>query len=316
MAVLEKLLKLYVMSMQADVRSPVPHLFGPPGCGKSESAEQLAELLGVTLHTINVSRISPLELEGVQMPDKDHSKLNLLTATYWSQLKDGDIVLLDEFLRGFPEVYNGLLDIMTSRRVAGFQLPKVFFLAASNSTVAYDKALEDRLMHLPVKDPRNNRSGRMNLARLLVDRLGLNPGVLDSPEMHDLLASEVLPMYNILDQLNGTALNAGDTTSGTSIRNLIGQVQLRMPQSPSLKRLLDSNNMTAWTRKMYQYLVLYKATPEQAREYEQVVGRLLAANLTDVQRLNVNLNLQVVSLEKSKTPKEEEEVSDGELFDL
>ena len=310
------MLKLYVMSMQADVRSPVPHLFGPPGCGKSESAEQLAELLGVNLHTINVSRISPLELEGVQMPDKDHAKLNLLTATYWSQLKDGDIVLLDEFLRGFPEVYNGLLDIMTSRRVAGFQLPKVFFLAASNSTVAYDKALEDRLMHLPVKDPRKHENTRRDLAHLLVDRLGLIPGALDYPEMSDLLLTEVLPMFNILDQLHGTMIRAEDSTSGTSIRNLIGQVQLRMPQVPELKRLLDVNNMTAWARKMYQYLVLYKVTPEQAREYEQVVGRLLAANLTDVQRLNVNLNLQVVSLEKSKTPKEEEEVSDGELFDL
>ena len=67
---LEKVLKLYTAAMLGDVRSPTPHLFGPPGSGKSSVVEQAAEMLGVTLHTINVSRISPLELEGVQMPDK------------------------------------------------------------------------------------------------------------------------------------------------------------------------------------------------------------------------------------------------------
>ena len=169
---LETLLKLYVMAMAGDVRTPVCHLFGPPRCGKSTFAKQLADLVStpdrqVRLHTINVSRISPLELEGVQMPDKEHARLNLLTATYWSSLRDGDIVLLDEFLRGFPEVYNGLLDILTSREVAGFKLPRVFFIAASNSTVSYDKALEDRLMHLPVPDPRPSEREEQ--------RLGLHP---------------------------------------------------------------------------------------------------------------------------------------------
>lgn len=180
---LEDILKLYVMAMAGDVRSPIPHLFGPAGCGKSSSVEMAANILNVNLHIINVSRISPLELEGVQMPDKNHKELNLLTATYWSKLKEGDIVLLDEFLRGFPEVYNGLLDIMTSRQVGGFQLPKVFFIAASNSTVAYDAALSDRLLHLPVADPRVNKAEHNNIARMLVDNIGLLPEMAASMEM-------------------------------------------------------------------------------------------------------------------------------------
>ena len=32
---LEKLLKLYVMATTVGVTSPTPHLFGPPGSGKS-----------------------------------------------------------------------------------------------------------------------------------------------------------------------------------------------------------------------------------------------------------------------------------------
>ena len=64
---LEKILKMYVMYMRLDVRSPMPHLVGPPGCGKSTVVEQAAEMIGVNLHIINVSRLNPLDLEGVQI---------------------------------------------------------------------------------------------------------------------------------------------------------------------------------------------------------------------------------------------------------
>jgi MoxR-like ATPase len=145
-------MKLYAMSMAYDVRSPMLHLVGPPGCGKSSVVEELAELLGVGLHTINVSRLSPLDVEGVQMPHTtgDVMALRMLPATYWTRMKEGDILLMDEFLRGFPEVYNALLDIFTSRKVGSLTLPKVFIIGASNTTVVYDQALEDRLIHIPV----------------------------------------------------------------------------------------------------------------------------------------------------------------------
>ena len=186
---LTKLMRLYVMSMAYDVRSPMPHLVGPPGCGKSTSVEQLAELLGVQLHIINVSRLSPLEIEGVQMPhgSDDEMALRMLPATFWTSLKEGDILLMDEFLRGFPEVYNGLLDIFTSRRVGAFVLPKVFIIGASNSVVAYDQALEDRLLHLPVTDPRKSKTELQNLADIMTSALGLLPAMAKDPCMVDLL---------------------------------------------------------------------------------------------------------------------------------
>ena len=130
---LERLARLYTAYMAQDVRSPIPHVAGPPGVGKSENAaalaklvgksqaaEQLAKLVQKKLHIINVSRLSPLEIEGIQMPIEN--KLEMLHSTLWTQLQEGDVVLLDEFLRGFPEVYNALLDIFTSRHVAGFDL--------------------------------------------------------------------------------------------------------------------------------------------------------------------------------------------------
>lgn len=172
---LSQILRLYAAARGEQVRTPIVHLFGPPGCGKSSFVEQAAKMLGVNLHQINVSRISPLELEGVQMPTE--GKLELLLATYWNNLKDGDILFLDEFLRGFPEVYNGLLDILTSRTVGGHELPDVFIIAASNSTTAYDPALTDRLLHLYVPDPRTSRTEDMRIRKSIVNALGLLPSM-------------------------------------------------------------------------------------------------------------------------------------------
>lgn len=304
---LETILRLYAMAMAADVRSPVPHLFGPPGCGKSTVVEQAAEIIGCQIHTINVSRISPLELEGVQMPvahETEGQKLQLLHATFWTQLQHGDILLLDEFLRGFPEVYNGLLDILTSRRVGGYPLPPVFIIAASNTTVAYDKALEDRLLHLPVPDPRNSKSRRKQMAQLIIDQLGLHPQMVDSMEMNSLLDVEVMPMYEVLDDLKKKS-SAPSTLKGNSIRKLIGQAQLREVQSSALKELISMNNVMSNNDGKTQYMFLLSG--RDASGFPRYEGQALALRgndkLTPVQALNLELNLQLIEMERIRKEK-------------
>lgn len=313
---LEKIMKLYVMAMAGDVRSPLPHLFGPPGCGKSTVVQDLADLLGVNLHIINLSRVSPLELEGVQMPhtEEEQMKLKLLHATFWTQIKEGDIVLFDEALRAFPEVFNGLLDILTSRRVADLVLPKAFFIAASNSTVAYDKALEDRLLHLPVPDPRSSKGERKTIAETIVNTLGLLPVMVDSSEMSNLIATEILPMYDMLDELKGNKVKAQGSGKGCSVRHLIGQAQLREVRSPALAELLDMNNVRATSSGKGQYIFLHdgkKAPAGYAAEAAKL--KELSDKLTEVQRRNLDLNLQLIELEATRNDKEDDD--DGELDD-
>ena len=314
---LEKLLKLYVMAMAGDVRSPVPHLFGPPGCGKSQSVEQAAELLGVNLHVLNVSRINPLELEGYQLPNADNTHLQLLTATTWQRLKEGDIVFLDEFLRGFPEVYNGLLDIMTSREVAGFKLPKVFFIAASNSVTAYDKALEDRLLHLPVKDPRESKPEYTKLSKILCNSIGLMPSMADSYEMRNLMDNEVLPTFELMDLLKNRANIGVQQISGCSVRNLIGQAQLREIQSKHLKELIQMNNTRALQEGLPQYIVLLdtgagsgiRAYPAEAAKLQRARARLTA-----LQQHNLDMNLQLLALQEARLSPTEKEDEDVDIF--
>lgn len=281
--------------MAGDVRTPVPHLFGPPGCGKSTFVEQAAQLLGVELHSINVSRISPLELEGVQMPSQ--GKLELLLSTYWNKLKDGDILFLDEFLRGFPEVYNGLLDILTSRMVAGHKLPKVFIIAASNSTTAYDAALTDRLLHLPVPDPRTSKPEFERISKMMCDLIGLTPTMAFSMDIRDLVTKEVLPMYHMMDMAGNAVTSA--TGAGASPRNLIGQAKLRYVTSRYLAGVLETNNREAMQQGKPQYCLVYQYggklyAPQDSTYVTKAEKLLVSPKLSELQRVNTTLNLQLI----------------------
>jgi len=309
---LEKLMRLYTMALMYDVRSPMPHLVGPPGCGKSTYVEQLADLLEVNLHIINVSRLSPLEIEGVQMPHGtgEDMVLRMLPATFWTSLRQGDILLMDEFLRGFPEAYNGLLDIFTSRRVGAFRLPRVFIIGASNSVTAYDQALEDRLLHLTVADPRSSKAEKTRIAHLLINMLGLLPTMAESDEMYQLLDAEVLPLYTLLDSFKKKGTKSGGAVStGSSVRNLIGQAQLRMVTSPALRELIDMSNQRAMRDGKYQFVLLLDGGKAVPAGYTQKAMQLRNnPRLTPVQALNLEGNLQLIDLFTAQREQNEEEV--------
>lgn len=293
---LSQILRLYTASRAEQVRTPIVHLFGPPGCGKSTFVELAAKLLGVNLHQINVSRISPLELEGVQMPTE--GKLELLLATYWNNLKDGDILFLDEFLRGFPEVYNGLLDILTSRTVGGHELPDVFIIAASNSTTAYDPALTDRLLHLYVPDPRTSKTEDMRIRNSIVNALGLLPSMATAMSMDALMSEHILPMYKMLDAAKGNNVGSTSSSQDMSPRNLIGQGQLRECTSGDLYALLESNNAAAMRQGKPQFvrIAYYKnrITPVDPTYVEKMVPLLSSDKLTPAQRIQAQVNINLI----------------------
>lgn len=315
---LEQALKLYTASMATGATGVLPHYVGPPGSGKSTVFKQLANLLGVQLHTINVSRINPLGLEGMEMPDKENSALQLLISEMWTKAKDGDIYLFDEFLRGFPEVYNGLLDIFTSREVAGYSLPRVFLAAASNTVATYDPALEDRLLHLPVPDPRSSKSVRRSLADRIISEIGLSPDIFDTTEMHQLMDKEVLPTFNMLDSYKaGAKRNQGLSFEGSSIRKLIAQAQLRQVESMPLKELIAENNYHATRLHKLQYIVLLDGKASNVPNGYESFARdpKVLSSLTSLQRTNLELNLQLIEMEQVKKESTEGTDEDGNLLD-
>jgi hypothetical protein len=302
-SMLEDLIRMYNAAMRMNVRSLIPHLVGPPGVGKSHVMERLAQAAGVTLHTVNVSRISPLEIEGVQMPVTDgdgKQQLELLLNTLWHKLKEGDIVLFDEFLRGFPEVYNGLLDIITSRKVAGHQLPKVFFVAASNSVATYDKALEDRLLHIFVPDLRASMGARLKAKELMARECGFIPEVVKTQEMDEVFNKYVLPTYKMLDYFQGKAsLGQVAVVEGKSIRHLVGQVHLREIHIPELKQLVTINNQLAMNARKWQFIVLLDGKNVDPKYVTGATKLLGNASLSEIQACNLDLNLDLIKIEEA-----------------
>lgn len=302
---LETALKLYHMYMRTDERGLLPHAFGPPGVGKTWVAEKMAELLGVNLHVINVSRMSPLEIEGIQMPVNDNTELKFLTASFWMKIKPGDIVLFDEFLRGFPEVYNAMLDIFTSRMVQGFKIPPSFWMAASNSIVTYDQALEDRMLHLPVPDIRKVKSARNQVAQFLAMGTGMHPDVVSSMEMQQLIQREIVPMYTMLDDLKQHRVS--QTYKGSSVRNLIAQVNLRQIESAPLRDLVSYNNTVAHAD---LHLQIYTVVPDP-----EPFRELLKSNrLTPIQRRNAEMHVELGEMHEQLHVEETEEYDDDEDF--
>ena len=230
-----------------------------------------------------------------------------------AELVPGDIVLLDEFLRGFPEVYNGLLDILTARQVGDFVLPKVFFIGASNSVIAYDKALEDRLLNIPVQDLRRAPRALAQARQRFVEETGLHPQMVDSYEVTELFNVEVLPTYDMLDAFKNRKTMAVADLKGTSVRNLVGQVQLRYVQSTSLREVVQVNNRICINKKQLQYLLLLHGDAVDPKIPDELQKLVHARGLTPQQRTNLDLNIQLCELAEHK--KRKDTADDAELFE-
>ena len=319
---LEQLITLYYTAMEQDIRTPTPHLAGPPGVGKSEAVYRLGEMLGVQVHTVNVARLSPLELEGVQMPHTHEGTgnlyLQLLHSTLWTQLKEGDIVFLDEFMRGFPEVYNGLLDIMTSRQVAGLQLPKVFFCAASNSVAAYDPALTDRLLHIPVKDIRTNTKALTRSAEILLEEAGFY-NAKDSSLLYsaqNVVQKVVMPTYVVLDEILGQVEPYQSSSSKKSfedrpqsVRHLAGQIRMRHVTTQALRPLIELALEKALIGNIrYAVFIPDYFTWAQADVYEALYEKQSAGDFSDWDdeaRTQAKINLEIIKMRRAARGKQD-----------
>ena len=318
-SLINQLMMAYAINQNAPVTGVVPHIIGPAGAGKSSTIYELGKLTGSEVHTINVARINPMELEGIEMPHTDTTKreLMLLHSARWKRMKDGDIVFLEEFMRGFPEVYNALLDIITAREVAGLKLPKLFFVAASNSDNVYDPALEDRLIHIPVADPRRNSTAHRELTNRFLVELGL-PANLDSLNStwtslwntaSELLRTVTLPMFDVIDTFGPSgskATRAGSKTahSGLSIRHLTGAINSRMlpPMSPhlrDLKTFVAHVNQAAIALSMPQYLILlpeHKFNNPSVEAFIEARPQLMKTEFTEATTRNIEANTEVLAI--------------------
>lgn len=111
----------------------VPLFIGDPGLGKTVIIEQFAKDKKVTLVELITSQMSPFEISGIAMPDKQSKKMTYFNFDKLENLKDGDILFFDELLNGNPVVLNACLTILEQRRfISGKPLPNIMIVAAAN----------------------------------------------------------------------------------------------------------------------------------------------------------------------------------------
>ena len=114
-------------------RNSVPLFIGNPGLGKTVLIEEFAKEMGVSLVELITSQMSPFEISGIAMPDKDSKKMTYFNFDKLENLKDGDILFFDEVLNGNPIVLNACLTILEQRRfISGKPLPDIMIIGAAN----------------------------------------------------------------------------------------------------------------------------------------------------------------------------------------
>lgn len=132
----------------------VPLFIGNPGLGKTVMIEEFAKEKKVNLIELITSQMSPFEISGIAMPDKDSKKMTYYNFDKLENLKDGDILFFDELLNGNPVVLNACLTILEQRRfISGKPLPDIMIVAAANpqGMVPLTPQIKERFVWYDVK---------------------------------------------------------------------------------------------------------------------------------------------------------------------
>lgn len=129
---MEKILEK-VYTNEALRKTIVPLFIGNPGLGKTVIIQEFAKKKKVKLVELITSQMSPFEISGIAMPDKDLKKMIYYNFDKLENLKDGDILFFDELLNGNPVVLNACLTILEQRKfISGKDLPNIMIVAAAN----------------------------------------------------------------------------------------------------------------------------------------------------------------------------------------
>lgn len=111
----------------------VPCLLGAPGIGKTEGIETFAREHGRNVVHIIASQILPTEVSGMTMPNQETHSMDVFDHSRLSHMRDGDILFLDELLKGQQQVLSACLTLVQERRLmSGAHLPDVIIVAAAN----------------------------------------------------------------------------------------------------------------------------------------------------------------------------------------
>lgn len=114
-------------------KTVIPLFLGNPGVSKTSQIEEFAKEHNAHLVTLITSQISPMEISGLIMPNKEKETITYFDSELMLSLKDNSILFLDEILNGSPIVLSAMLTLLTNRvMISGKPLPNIMIVAAAN----------------------------------------------------------------------------------------------------------------------------------------------------------------------------------------
>lgn len=169
-------------------RMPAVMLWGPPGIGKSQAVQQLAETIRretgkrvPPVIDVRLSQFTPVEIRGIPTSNEDRTETVWLRPHIFKMDPSEDcinILFLDELSSAAQSIQTAAYQITEDRAVGEHKLPdNCIIIAAGNRTtdkaVAYkmSKALSNRMMHFEVA---NNFNGWKEWAI----GTGINPKII------------------------------------------------------------------------------------------------------------------------------------------
>lgn len=129
-------------------------IWGPPGCGKSETIEQVAKEDGLELVDFRLAMRDPTDIKGFPMPDAETKTMKFY--------RDGElptegrgILFLDELVSATPATQACAMQLTLTGRIGDYVLPEGWSIVAAGNretdrSVVYrmPSALSDRFIHI------------------------------------------------------------------------------------------------------------------------------------------------------------------------
>ncbi len=114
-------------------KNQVPLFLGNPGLGKTSIIKEFAKKKGVNCLVELASTKLPHEFSGIAIPDHETKTMVYFNYQKLLDLKDGDILFLDEILNANPAILAAFLTVLQDRTLpSGEKLNDIMIVAASN----------------------------------------------------------------------------------------------------------------------------------------------------------------------------------------
>lgn len=113
--------------------SVVPLFMSNSGMGKTYIIEEFMREKGVYRPPLVLSQRMPYEISGMSLVDKDKDVMRYYDFDFLLELKDGDILFIDETYNANPLTLSAFLTFLESRiMISGKTLPNIMIVAAAN----------------------------------------------------------------------------------------------------------------------------------------------------------------------------------------